>query len=69
MSVKSKLKNFTVQLKLVVVVDAEVKAQNMVQAMEQATFLKDVDVVTYKAPVNESRVSVLGIFGGEEWDT
>lgn len=65
---KKKTKTYTLQVKVVAIVDHEVEAENLIQAVELAKTVKDTDVITYEGSVNDSRVAIVGIFGGEDWD-
>ena len=66
-----KKQSFTVQMKVVAVVDVEIKADNFSAALEQAKALdmKDMLTTTDGTSYNDDRLCVVGIFGGEEWDT
>jgi hypothetical protein len=63
---KSKLTEFTAQVKVIAVVDVTIRAANMTEAIQQANNLKLGDVFESQEGVseNESRVSIVGMFGG-----
>ena len=68
--VKSKNKSFTVQFKIVTVVDQEIRAESFEGALELAKIYKDTDIIDYRDNgVNDSRITIIGMFGGEDWDT
>lgn len=66
---KPKTPTFTVQVKAVTVVDVEIEAASLAQAVELGNTLKITDVMTYEPRVteNDSKVTVVGIWSQEDW--
>ena len=64
---KSKLTEFTAQVKVVAVMDVTIRAANMNEAIQQANNLKLNDVFENQEGVteNDNRVSIVGLFGGD----
>jgi hypothetical protein len=68
---KLKKKSFTAQIKTVAMVDYEIEAENFEEALNVAKGLTVSDIFEQQEGVieNDSRTQVVGIFGGEDWDT
>jgi hypothetical protein len=62
---------YTLQVKAVTVVDVEIVAESLVQAVELGNTMKITDVMTYEPKVteNDSKVTVVGIWSHEQWGT
>jgi len=64
---KSKLAEFTAQVKVIAVMDVTIRAANMTEAIQQANNLKLGDVFENQEGVieNDNRVSVVGMLSGD----
>jgi hypothetical protein len=62
---------YTVQVKLVTVVDVEVEAQTLDDALEIGRAWKRSDIIEYTKAVSENdhHIKVLGVYSQEDWGT
>lgn len=67
---KTKFQNFTAQIKIVAVVDVEMKAVDFQAALEVAKGFKLTDILELSDNVTriDDRTVVVGVFGAEAWD-
>jgi hypothetical protein len=66
---KSNIKSFTLQVKVVAVVDYNIQAKTMQEAIELFKEASTMDIIERNDGYNDYRHALVGVFGGEDWDT
>lgn len=66
---KSKKRTFTVSLRLIAVVDHEIQAESMEEALSIAAAIGPTDAYEQKDSIADHSVRVCGIYSSKAWDT